>query len=517
MHSAPPATGCLSPIHQPRATASRLQQTSRPSGSRRWIGPLLGGGCAVVLALFAGCTQRQIRVEMTPGEEGVLRSVATNALDEEGRRALAEAYGESLRRDSATGGVQVASTFTGALPREPGSRSGLSRISSDLGTASFWYESISGDPADALGLERNDWRSLTLRMQAGELWVRLFGRWAGRQLPEGSQRDEFAAWVDRDLVPFCNNVVLRFAAAMTAATTNRIDASPRGRGDRGPRTEEEAFWGRIFMPLLLALAEEDADRQGRGAPGFFTMEELHLLLLAGIDGNAGGQTRDWVSKRIIIPAITRQVRRFRPDAPSVSRAGLVAMGFSFLLFVNGSSAADDLLLASPAIAEADKERLRRGERSISIPPPYGFGTVNGAKPIVAEVVLNLPDEPYLTNGIWNAKERRLAFRTEVAAATSRVELHAPIFFAAWAAPDEARQRALFGSVLLRGEDLAAYVAWHEMLDPRQRTAWAQALDALSPSPESGRGPDKARARAMLARTASMRQPPGPLVRFLEAP
>lgn len=463
--------------------------------------------------LFAGsaCRQRQVRIEMTPAESGVERSIATNALDDAGRQQLAEAYGGALQRDSAIGGVRVASTFDGALPSEPGSRNGISSIRSDLGTAWFWYESVTGDPADQFGLERDDWRSLQKRMEAGELWVRLWGRWAGRQLPEGSKRDEFNAWVEADLVPFCNNVMLRFMMGVTAATTNRVDASLRDGDDPGARTEEETFWARIFMPMLLALAEADQEAKANGAKGFFTMDELHLLLLMGFDGHAGGESREWVSKRVIIPAITRQVRRFRPDAPTISTTGLATMGLSFLFFVNSSTASNDLLLASPAISEADKTKLRAGERSVTIPPPYGIGRVSGARPIATELTLNLPAEPFLTNGAWDDATKRLQFETEVGSALGRVELHAPVFFAAWSAPDEARQRQVFGSVILRDWALANYVAWHEMLDERQRTQWAAALKAMA-----DRG-DRTPARQFLQRVRGMRSVPAELSSFVDRP
>lgn len=57
---------------------------------------------------------------------------------------------------------------------------------------------------------------------------------------------------------------------------------------------------------------------------------------------------------------------------------------------------------------------------------------------------------------------------------------ASLYFAFWAAPDEAWQTQHLGSVALRGEPLTEYVFWENSLRPEMIAAWRAALERLDP-------------------------------------
>lgn len=483
----------------------------------------LGVYClGLVLIATAGCQQRRVRVEMAPDEQGMNRSFATNTLDKAGRARLAEAYGRDAKRDEGTGGVRVAATFADSLPSEVGNQSGVTTLDSDLGRAWFYFESFLGDPNDPLELERDDWASLQRRMAAGELWIRLFGRWAERQISDPSKREEFRSYVEVDLIPLANNTMLRYGAMQAAAQSNRVGARLREREQTGPRTPEEAFWQRLFVPLLLCLAESDqtagaATPPAPGAVGLFTPEETHRLLLLSIDGNAGGNSRTWSADEIFLPAMARQVKRFRPQTTRITTADLLAISISFFFYASSSSDREALMLESAAFSDDEKARIRAGDRSVALPPPYGIDPRRTAKSTRAEVRLKTRDEPYLTNGVWNALEGEVLFDAAMHDALNRTVIYQPVYYAAWARAAESRQQACFGRAILRGEALANYCIWLEVLGETRAVEWVRLVDDLAAS-GSDATVRRAAVRAMqrfVAETREERQAPEPLRLWLE--
>lgn len=457
-----------------------------------------------MVVMLAGCQQRRVRVEMTASDAGVARSFASNALDEKTRERLSDVYAATPQEDSATGGVRFDGSFDDALPSEVGNRNGLTETRTDLGSAWFYFESFDDALVDGeLGAESSgaaatpgasaataptsDWSSLQERMAAGELWVRLFGRWAEQSLPDSSRREEFRAWVDAQLVPFAQDFMLRYGAMQAVAQSARIGGGIRDRDQRGRRSDDEAFYTRVFMPLLLTLGAEGGaeggarSRLGERAVemGLFTPEELHWLLLLSLDGNAGGSSRDWSLEKIFLPAINRQVRRWKPDAKPQSYGSLTISGIGFLLWATSSPDRDEILLASSAIPEADKARVRSGDRAISLPPPYGVDPRRRAKSIDTEVRLTMAEAPYLSNGVWDAERKQAVFKCRFFGADDRTVLYQPMFYAAWSTPNVSRQSALFGEVVLRGEALGEYAIWRELLDPTRRAALDAAFAALA--------------------------------------
>lgn len=407
-----------------------------------------------------GCSDRQIRVEMSVTGEGTSRAFASNTLAKDDLARLTEVYARDPEQDAATGGQRFAGTFASSLPSEVGNRNGTSEVRSRLGVTRFYFETFA---------ERADeWSALRTRIDAGELWVRLFGRWAERGLRDPSKREEWRQYVSRTLVPLSSQLALLWSATASNAQAIRVEQRVRATDDRRPVTEEERVVGRTAIPMLLAVADA----------GLLTPNEAHRLLLVAADANATKVEREWVMEEVGKPALLRLVQRFRPETTSLKDVGWTSLTLNFWMWAQTSPERNELLLASPAISDADKESLRKGGVAATLPPPFGVDFLSAPKKTDTEVRLATGERPFLTNGEWLEESREVRFRHAFVEAARRTSLMPPSFYAAWSEPDTVVQEQLFGEVLLRGSDLAEYGVWFESMPVVMRERWEAALEQL---------------------------------------
>ena len=416
--------------------------------------------CLAAIAGASACAPRKVRVEVAAGDDGVVRTFATNRLDREDADRVESLYGSGTAR-SEGGETAFTASFGESLPSEIGNRNGLSEVRTSLGVAKLYWESF--DPGG------DHWSDLAFRMASGELWVRIFGRWAEMQIDDDSRREEFKAALEREYLPLARDTMLLWSAMQAASQAQRVAAKVRDAKDRSEISDDERFRRTVFLPMLLLLAER----------GIFTPEESQRLMLLSTRGNPNEAERRWSFAEVIAPAMQRQFRRFNPDAPLPTFPSLLASGVSFYFFASNSSRLDDLLLASPVVPDAYKERLRRGERGIALPPVFGVRVGSRPKPTETEVVLATGVEPYLTNGSWDPESKSVLFKGRILEGRERVSLYPATFHAAWALPNDAFQERCFGETLLAGEALAAYCSWHQALPAKPRARWDAALETLA--------------------------------------
>ncbi len=418
------------------------------------------------MAGAGGCRTDRIRIEMATDGDSTSRTFASNALGKEDVERLSGIYATAPKRDPRIGGSQFAGTFGQALPSEVGNRNGLSELRTRLGTSRFYFEAIA---------ERADeWSALKRRMDAGELWVRLFGRWAERGIKDPSRREEWQRYVDGTLVPMSTKLMLLWGSSAAAAQSVRVAQQLRDAGDNRPLTDEERLLRRIGIPMLLEIADR----------GVLRPEETHLLFLIGADANASQAERDWVMEEVGKPVLLRLVQRFRPETKNFDSINFTTMALGFLLWANTSRDRNDLLLASPVISDEDKTRIRAGQALVTLPPPFGIDPTGKPKTTEADVRLKTTERPFLTNGEWNAATNEIVFASSFVAAERRTTIAPAVYYAAWSEPDVAAQIGLFGTVILRGEPLAEYGIWIETLPKALRLRWEQALDALEQEGEA---------------------------------
>ncbi|MDZ4830134.1 MAG: hypothetical protein SGJ09_08060 [Phycisphaerae bacterium] len=413
-----------------------------------------------VVILFAGCSTPRIKVDMIAEGGTASRTFASNALAADDVQRLREVYAAEPQADADIGGTSFSGSFGGQLPSEMGNRNGLVEVSTQLGTTHFYYEAF----ADGGSL----WADFERRMQAGELWVRLFGRWAERQIEDPSKREEWRTYVDRDLVPLVNDAVLLWSAQLASVRFARVAQTLRDSADSSPITDDERFAQKAGMPLLLLFAER----------GLLTADEAHRLFLVSVDGNPSKAERTWIVDEILLPAMLREVRRFRPNAKAIDSAELVPMALSFWLYATTSSDRRDVLLASPAISEEDKSRLRAGRGSVELPIPFGIDPTRAAKKTDADVRLRTGVRPFAHNGQWDEVTKTVRFTSSFNERSRRTTLYPSVYFAAWSEPDEPAQRRIFGEVVLDSDQLTAYCLWREALPTALAKRWESALDEL---------------------------------------
>jgi hypothetical protein len=470
-----------------------MLQGSRRSSARpshiRSCGLLRGVAlCCLVGAPLVGqgCENRQIRVEMAMDGDGVSRAFASNTLAKADVDRLKSIYASDPEQDQATGGQRFVGTFgsadDNALPSEVGNRNGTSEINSRLGVTRFYFETFA---------QRSDeWASMKRRIDAGELWVRLFGRWAERGIRDGSKREAWQRYVDGTLVPLSTELAVMWGANAASAQALRVAQQVRRDDDRRPMTDEERLLARTSMPMLLAIADA----------GLVTDEEAHRLLLIASDANATKAEREWVINQVGKPALLRLVQRFRPETKSLKNVGWTSLALNFWIWAQTSPERNDLLLASPVISDGDKDLLRSdgimASSRVTIPPPFGIDPLDAPTKTDAEVRLATGERPFLTNGEWIEESREVRFKYGFVEADRRTTLSPPYYYAAWSVPDVAVQTKLFGRILLSGQALADYGIWYESLPLQHQIRWNEVLDRLGDGVAGGEVGSLARALRM---------------------
>jgi hypothetical protein len=91
--------------------------------------------------------------------------------------------------------------------------------------------------------------------------------------------------------------------------------------------------------------------------------------------------------------------------------------------------------------------------------------------------LQLPVEPFLTNGAWDEKLGAVLFETDLDGNRIGVALA----YAVWAEPDRAAQEKALGQVALVEEDLVELARWESSLTDELRAGWREAVGKLDPS------------------------------------
>ncbi len=410
----------------------------------------------------SGCTNRQVKVQMKAGSDGAVRVFESNLASRAEIARMSKAYEDDPSRRGQGGGVRFEGVFeAGDLPSEVGNRNGLSRLTSDLGTSWYYFEQF--------GERANDWDIFRQRMDAGNLWLNLAAKFFESRMSSEEAKEEWREFAYGRMIPDMMSGYLRYNAGQFVTTGQRISSTVRLPNDRGPRTMDESFQVSVFAPLTAFAAER----------GWMTIEEAQIIGLLGIDGWVSAGERDWSRRVIFEPLMKRVIQRFVPDAEpgEIDRNNqkMILIGLSFLWWVNTSGDAADVLLASDAITDEDKDRLRNGNRLITIPGPFGFSIRGGPRPLESELVVETGAKPFLTNGDWDESMGTVTFKSKVYPPEGRRRIAPPVYHASWAVADREAQETIFGSVVLKDQSLAEYCLWVKTLEGNNKRVWSEAL------------------------------------------
>ena len=439
--------------------------------------PPLGCSCLLILMLAVasigtGCKQREVVVRMR--DEGGMprRSFTDNAPSSRDLEELSLVYGHAPDKDDETGLVSFSGSFEDELPQELDGANGWSRMNSAFGHTTLWYEA----PATT----REAWPRLVQRVESGILWLRILKRWAQSRYEE--DRAELIDTVfEEEFIPGIVDGYLRWVGAGAIMSAQRVGLNLRREEDRKEVTADELFRLQVILPLLIALATD----------GPLEPNELHSAFLIGIDGAASKAERDRVWKSVGRPAVLRFLQRFEPERTDITLEEIRSWGFSILLFSANTSRYKDLMLASPALSEEDKQSLRNG--GIVFPPaPFGVKFLGRTTPTKATLELEPSHPSFMTNGVLVPLEKRtesvsgddrdlLRFEMNITPPDEGSLFGSPPAYALWSTPDEKRQEIIFGSVLLTGMDLAVIAGWETIMSDADRANWLEAISLAETS------------------------------------
>ncbi|MBN1795152.1 MAG: hypothetical protein JW804_00615 [Sedimentisphaerales bacterium] len=93
-----------------------------------------------------------------------------------------------------------------------------------------------------------------------------------------------------------------------------------------------------------------------------------------------------------------------------------------------------------------------------------------------QVVIKCTEEPFETNGDWDANDLKLTWSGTVND-NIIIPLHVYCF---WSNPDKAFQQEHFGKIILSNQALTEYCAWQANLDEGKAKQWSQFLKTLKP-------------------------------------
>jgi len=441
-------------------------------------------------ALATGCQDRKVKVEISAAGDATGRVFITNQTDRDSLDAAAAIYGSKGEREAELG-RKFAGTFSeGSLPSEIGNRGAIGRLDSTLGSTRAYYEQF----AD----RRSEWDAMRDRVDSGVLWLQLFGRFVERRkLKDDAGRAEFSKWWNTEFTPLLADAYVMYSGMQAVSQAQRIGAMPRRAEDFGARTPDETFRISVFQPLAVLFAER----------GWISPSEFAAIQTIGLDGNFSAKERAWASDKVFTPAVARLIVRFDPSRKDMKLKDFVPLGLEFLLWLKISREYRDIVLDSPAIAPMIKESIRQGKWEFELPPPFGFRVMQKPKVTDAEVVLDTGAKPFLTNGVWNAKSRRVEFKGGFFEGKFRYTTYNPPYYAVWSLPSQ-RPESCFGAVVLESESLAEYCSWESALEDPLRERWIKGLDALAATK------DAAPCFGMMVELAKDHPVPLPLAKWL---
>ena len=416
---------------------------------------------AAVLVAAPGCQNRKVKVEISAQGDEATRTFATNDTSSKSLAAVEQAYGAKAQADAELGARFTGTFAEDVLPSEIGNRGAIGRLDSTLGSTRGYYEQF----AD----RREEWTAMKERVDGGVLWMQVFGRFIEtRKIKDEAAKADFTKWWNGEAIPLVADAYLMYSGMQAVTQAQRIGARPRRAEEFGERTPDETFQLSVFEPFAILFAER----------GWLTADELAAMQSSSIQGQVTKRQGEWLSEKILQPAVARILVRFDPTRKDMKLKDFVPLGLEFLVWVKASREYRDLILASPAIPETVKTDIRAGKWDFEMPPPFGFRLLERPKVTDAEVVLDTGAEPFLTNGVWDTETKRVVFKGGFYESKYRYTPYNAPYYAFWSLPSQ-RQESVFGAVLLEGDKLAQYCAWESALPEERKAQWLAALDVLA--------------------------------------
>lgn len=433
---------------------------------------------AICSFLLAGCHQSVYVLELTPEDAGFHRKLTVwrvagpkseqsdiHSIDAEQREHLQQIYGAAKSIED--GKHVFEGRFSQTMPADIGGYGRWMRYESPLGNVIGYSERFRG--SDDLQQELAD------RHVALDRLVDLTIAWFRSEMKGDPHLERVEQFLDEELRRDLKSVVVY--VWLHAGLADQPDAGAEEVGFRLLQYfKERGYWRPKDLPRLLnAMVSAEGDTQEQ-----WMLQEIQRT----------------VARKIGIPdnQPIPQGLAFLADAEHVER--------SLEAFCRQTDeyrqAYERWRQAHPDKPESDVPEAMNvvvGELVVAI---FMQGWQLGG-PDHLEVRLNLANEPYQTNGRWDAEAHQVIWEHRLPAGPL------PAFsYAVWSEPNTAAQQARFGRTFLTDAKLARYVMWYCGLDDDAKQAWdafIQASDAelqLRARIESFRFPQEAEDSAPLS-------------------
>jgi hypothetical protein len=454
----------------------------------------LGILCCTVtsLAALVGCDYDSYEVEMKPEGEVLQRQVTCWHMGGEHSEEVQKMDDQKLARIGALyekrespvdAKKQVFSgRFTGRTPADIGGAGSYEFFASPLGNTSYYAERFRG--VDDLESQ------LAKRRQAADELIGLLEGWmAAELLPPASRMNEASG--DQ------SNVGGRKSVSREKSSSIRALAIPESKSSEPDFPKLKQFLKNNLRQDLINLGIYEwagtitEDRQEKTEEefffrgglylwerGYFTPQEIPALYRSL-------NTKDY-------QAILRHVQRLLARKLGVADDQPIPESLAFMNDPTHLKASFDKYVRTTELfrrrVDEWKEKKAKDDKDLREPAPediaeelllkvFGESAENwGEGNDSVKVRLLCGQKPYSTNGIWEESISGVTWNSSLKPNRSLPAM----FYAAWSTPDQKFQESHFGKILLQGEDLAEFVAWHRSLNPEETKEWNQFLNNLKP-------------------------------------
>jgi uncharacterized protein (DUF2267 family) len=340
---------------------------------------------------------------------------------------------------AATGRHIFRGRFGAELPDDVGGSGSYHYTTNSMGIAAVYVERFRG--SDDVEMHIDD------RRQAADALTDLLIGWFQREIGRDPNFARIRRFLDRDFRRDLRNLSHYWAMVRTSS-------------ERQAALRQE-YWVRAAMYLVER--------------GYFRLEEVPAAIHIEATNDAAQQVR------FVIDLLARKI------APEEQTS--VASSLSFL--ADTSRASDSLiayLRSTPEFRQREQEWRRAQRANPSVPPPdpndvvldlvarLFFGLELISQNDELRVALDVPLAPFATNGTYLSASNQVVWTSSLGRGSELPVLS----YAAWSVPDVQFQETHFGDIVLRGEDLANYVAWYTGLEPGERDEWDAFLSQLRP-------------------------------------
>ena len=435
--------------------------------------------CLILLAaLVTGCPYNNYVVELTPHGKTIQRKlefycqdgVETNGFPKYQAFSQVELGGISrfylagqLKKDgdrhTATG------EFSGAMPNDVGGSGSYTFLTNSLGGASFYIERFRGSDDIAARAQ--------LHLKTADKLVDYIIGWSQKEFGGERHYQDLRRFLNGEFRQDMRNMSLH--AWMLQNSMNSDTPAPEEFGlrfaqylaERGYfRTEDVPDIARAFIDKgdsrpVLRLVRQLVARKLKVPAG--KPMPATLAFLADPDKI----TESWEDYLATTTEYRTKLRRWQMKRVT-AEAGIVGNKVQKFLHARSATNAPPALPDKPSPSEVTDELLGQLME-------FDLWQTDDH----LSVRLQLPAAPTHTNGKWDDAAKQVVWDAHLGERTNAARL--PAFcYASWSEPNEEFQRAHFGSLVLKGDELLQYSVWRNGLDAKRSKEWDALIAGLQP-------------------------------------